>query len=141
MKNAEINNIVCMELYSGPKRVNEKDLKTKYLRSKSREFTVLVIVYQGADCDKHWVDFGSEHILPQTFLAVFLSVWMCDICFKMHPVFLKFTKPVMNWFHRYLCQKFHLMVTVNLNLSWNHTACGGCVRPVYHCNFLCIHGQ
>jgi hypothetical protein len=28
-KNAEINNIVYMELYSGPKRVNEKDLKTK----------------------------------------------------------------------------------------------------------------
>jgi hypothetical protein len=40
-KNAEINNIVYMELYSGPKRVNEKDLKTKYLRSKNREFTVI----------------------------------------------------------------------------------------------------
>jgi hypothetical protein len=39
-KNAEINNIVKMELYSGPKRVSEKDLKTKYLRSKNREFTV-----------------------------------------------------------------------------------------------------
>jgi hypothetical protein len=34
-KNAEINNIVYMELYLGPKRVNEKDLKTKYLRSKN----------------------------------------------------------------------------------------------------------
>jgi hypothetical protein len=31
-----------MELYSGAKMVNEKDLKTKYLRSKNREFTVLV---------------------------------------------------------------------------------------------------
>jgi hypothetical protein len=30
-----------MELYSGAKMVNEKDLKTKYLRSKNREFTVL----------------------------------------------------------------------------------------------------
>jgi hypothetical protein len=39
-KNAEINNIVYMELYSGAKMVNEKDLKTKYLRSKNREFTV-----------------------------------------------------------------------------------------------------
>jgi hypothetical protein len=39
-KNAEINNIVYTELYSGPKRVKEKDLKTKYLRSKNREFTV-----------------------------------------------------------------------------------------------------
>jgi hypothetical protein len=29
-----------MELYSGAKMVNEKDLKTKYLRSKNREFTV-----------------------------------------------------------------------------------------------------
>jgi hypothetical protein len=29
-----------MELYSGSKMVNEKDLKTKYLRSKNREFTV-----------------------------------------------------------------------------------------------------
>jgi hypothetical protein len=29
-----------MELYSGAKTVNEKDLKTKYLRSKNREFTV-----------------------------------------------------------------------------------------------------
>jgi hypothetical protein len=40
-KNAEINNIVYMELYSGPKIVNDKDLKTKYLRSKNREFIVL----------------------------------------------------------------------------------------------------
>jgi hypothetical protein len=40
-KNAKINNIVYMELYSGAKMVNEKDLKTKYLRSKNREFTVL----------------------------------------------------------------------------------------------------
>jgi nitrate reductase NapE component len=32
-----------MELYSGAKMVNEKDLKTKYLRSKNREFTVLDI--------------------------------------------------------------------------------------------------
>jgi hypothetical protein len=31
-----------MELYSGAKMVNEKDLKTKYLRSKNREFTVLI---------------------------------------------------------------------------------------------------
>jgi hypothetical protein len=31
-----------MELYSGPKRVNEKDLKTKYLRSKNQEFTVFL---------------------------------------------------------------------------------------------------
>jgi hypothetical protein len=30
-----------MELYSGATMVNEKDLKTKYLRSKNREFTVL----------------------------------------------------------------------------------------------------
>jgi hypothetical protein len=37
-KNAEINNIVYMELYSGAKMVNEKDLKTKYVRSKNREF-------------------------------------------------------------------------------------------------------
>jgi hypothetical protein len=29
-----------MELYSGAKMVNEKALKTKYLRSKNREFTV-----------------------------------------------------------------------------------------------------
>jgi hypothetical protein len=29
-----------MELYSGAKMLNEKDLKTKYLRSKNREFTV-----------------------------------------------------------------------------------------------------
>jgi hypothetical protein len=40
IKNAEINNVVYMGLYSGPKKVNEKDLKTKYLRSKYREFTV-----------------------------------------------------------------------------------------------------
>jgi hypothetical protein len=40
-KYVEINNIVCMELYSGAKMVNERDLKTKYLRSKNREFTVL----------------------------------------------------------------------------------------------------
>jgi hypothetical protein len=39
-KNAEINKIVYMELCSGPKRVNERDLKTKYLRSKNREFNV-----------------------------------------------------------------------------------------------------
>jgi hypothetical protein len=30
-----------MELYLGAKMVNEKDLKTKYLRLKNREFTVL----------------------------------------------------------------------------------------------------
>jgi hypothetical protein len=30
-----------MELYSGAKMVIEKDLKTKYLRSKNREFTGL----------------------------------------------------------------------------------------------------
>jgi hypothetical protein len=30
-----------MELYLGAKMVNEKDLKTKYLSSKNREFTVL----------------------------------------------------------------------------------------------------
>jgi hypothetical protein len=29
-----------MELYLGAEMVNEKDLKTKYLRSKNREFTV-----------------------------------------------------------------------------------------------------
>jgi hypothetical protein len=29
-----------MEFYSGAKMVNKKDLKTKYLRSKNREFTV-----------------------------------------------------------------------------------------------------
>jgi alanyl-tRNA synthetase len=40
-KYVELNNIVYMELYSGAKKVNEKDLKTKYLRSKNREFTVL----------------------------------------------------------------------------------------------------
>jgi hypothetical protein len=28
-KNAEINNVVCMELYSGAKMVNKKPLKTK----------------------------------------------------------------------------------------------------------------
>jgi hypothetical protein len=39
-KNAEINNIVYMELYSGAKMLNEKDFKKKYLRSKNREFTV-----------------------------------------------------------------------------------------------------
>jgi hypothetical protein len=39
-KYVEINNIVYMELYSGAKMVNEKDLKTKYMRSKNREFTV-----------------------------------------------------------------------------------------------------
>jgi hypothetical protein len=42
-KNAEINNIDYMELYSGAKMVSEKDLKTKYLRSKNREFTVLAM--------------------------------------------------------------------------------------------------
>jgi hypothetical protein len=42
-KYVEINNIVYRELYSGAKMVNEKDLKTKYLRSKNREFTVYVI--------------------------------------------------------------------------------------------------
>jgi hypothetical protein len=31
-KYVETNNIVYMELYSGAKMVNEKDLKTKYLR-------------------------------------------------------------------------------------------------------------
>jgi alanyl-tRNA synthetase len=40
-KYVEINNIVYMELYLGAKMLNEKDLKTKYLRSKNREFTVL----------------------------------------------------------------------------------------------------
>jgi hypothetical protein len=39
-KNAEINNVVYIELYSGAKMVNEKYLKTKYVRSKNREFTV-----------------------------------------------------------------------------------------------------
>jgi hypothetical protein len=39
-KYVEINNIVYMEVYSGAKMVNEKDLKTKYLRSKNREFTL-----------------------------------------------------------------------------------------------------
>jgi hypothetical protein len=39
-KYVEINNIVYMELYSAAKMVNEKDLKTKNLRSKNREFTV-----------------------------------------------------------------------------------------------------
>jgi hypothetical protein len=42
-KYVEINNIVYMELHSGAKMVNEKDLKTKYLRSKNREFTVVFI--------------------------------------------------------------------------------------------------
>jgi hypothetical protein len=32
-----------MELYSGAKMMNEKDLKTKYLRSKNREFTVYTL--------------------------------------------------------------------------------------------------
>jgi hypothetical protein len=41
-KNAEIINVVYMELYSGAKMVNERDLKTKYLRSKNREFTVFI---------------------------------------------------------------------------------------------------
>jgi hypothetical protein len=41
-KYVEINNVVYMELYSGAKMVNEKDLKTKYLRSKNRELTVLI---------------------------------------------------------------------------------------------------
>jgi hypothetical protein len=41
-KYVEINNTVYMELYSGAKMVNEKDLKTKYLRSKNSEFTVPV---------------------------------------------------------------------------------------------------
>jgi hypothetical protein len=43
-KNAEINNIVYMELYWGAKMVNEKDLKTKYLRSKNHEFTVYCFI-------------------------------------------------------------------------------------------------
>jgi hypothetical protein len=34
-KNAEINNVVCMELYSGAKMVNENYFKTKYVRSKN----------------------------------------------------------------------------------------------------------
>jgi hypothetical protein len=34
-----------MELYSGAKMVNEKDLKTKYLRSKNREFTVYTYIW------------------------------------------------------------------------------------------------
>jgi hypothetical protein len=41
-KNAEINNVVYMELYSGAKMVNEKYFKTKNVRSKNGEFTVLV---------------------------------------------------------------------------------------------------
>jgi hypothetical protein len=41
-KNAEINNVVYMELYSGAKMVNDKYLKTN-VRSKNREFTVFVI--------------------------------------------------------------------------------------------------
>jgi hypothetical protein len=46
-KNAEINNIVYMELYSGAKMVNEKYLKTKYVRSKNREFTVIIsLIFQ-----------------------------------------------------------------------------------------------
>jgi hypothetical protein len=45
-KYVEINNIVYVELYSGAKMVNEKDLKTKYLRSKNREFTVLNCGFQ-----------------------------------------------------------------------------------------------
>jgi hypothetical protein len=40
-KNAEIINVVYMELHSGAKMVNEKDLKTK---SKNREFTVYATV-------------------------------------------------------------------------------------------------
>jgi hypothetical protein len=44
-KNSEINNVVYMELYSGAKKVNEKYLKTKNVRSKNREFTVLLHRY------------------------------------------------------------------------------------------------
>jgi hypothetical protein len=47
-KHVEINNIVYMELYSGAKMVNEKDLKTKYLRSKNRKFTVLSLLEKEA---------------------------------------------------------------------------------------------
>jgi hypothetical protein len=39
-----------MELYSGAKMVNEKDLKTKYLSSKNQKFTVLDPSHQ-FDCE------------------------------------------------------------------------------------------
>jgi hypothetical protein len=48
-KNAEINNVVYMELYSGAKKVNEKYLKTKNVRSKNREFTVHSFVHATSD--------------------------------------------------------------------------------------------
>jgi hypothetical protein len=38
---AEINNVICMELYSGAKMVDDKYLKTNNMRSMDRDFTVL----------------------------------------------------------------------------------------------------
>jgi hypothetical protein len=39
-ENAEINNVVYMELYSEAKMVNDKYVKTNNVRSKNREFIV-----------------------------------------------------------------------------------------------------
>jgi hypothetical protein len=43
-KNAEINNVVYMELYLGAKMVNEKYLKTKYVRSKNRASSLYITI-------------------------------------------------------------------------------------------------
>jgi hypothetical protein len=42
MMDAEINNVICMELYSGAKMVNDKYLKTNNVISIDRDSTVIV---------------------------------------------------------------------------------------------------
>jgi hypothetical protein len=42
---AEINNVIYMELYSGPKMAHDKYEKTNVVRSVDRDSTVYVILY------------------------------------------------------------------------------------------------
>jgi hypothetical protein len=47
---AEINNVIYMELYSGPKMARSKYEKTNVARSIDRDSTVFVFLKKGAEC-------------------------------------------------------------------------------------------
>jgi hypothetical protein len=85
-KYVEINNIVYMELYLGAKMVNEKDLKTKYLRLKNREFTVhkLEKIFAGVKGNKKYPARSVKcvlHIRREVKLVIFINSAL--FCFTM----------------------------------------------------------
>jgi hypothetical protein len=69
---AEINNVVYMELYSGPKMAHDKYEKMNVARSIDRDSTVFSIVTHGFTCFSVEMYFSSKN-------QEFCEGWVCII--------------------------------------------------------------